>query len=249
MFGLPHIWGIENKIWQDNYAVMIVGRKRTGKSTMMAMIAQEAIKAGYPVYSNYPIDGTIRLPKVEIKGKMVLDKEFLYDNVLLKDAYVLLDEVGNIWNNRSWGKWTDDDSDFFNFLGKNNTRVILAVQYYSRVDLNVRMNADAIWYVRRSIWPHTSIVECDIQDLIKVEDTQSRVLDSKYLKVNYDLCVIPDGTYYFRRKRWYPYFLTLYKDDRRQTDWSLQYWHDLCFAADSPPDLPIGGQGGGGDGS
>ena len=175
MFGLPRITGFERKLWDDNYATLLIGPKRVGKSTALAMIARQGIAAGYTVYSNYPIDGTIKVPKVVTKdGKTVTDKTFLYDNPLLQKSIILLDEVSNIWNNRSWGKWTEDDSDFFNYLGKNDTRVFMAVQYYDMVDLNVKRNTDATWFFTRSLWPNTTIVECDIQRVCKVENILPR---------------------------------------------------------------------------
>lgn len=227
---MVHYFGFKNKMWADNYATLIVGRKRQGKSTILAMIAQRAIAAGYTVFSNYPIDGALAMPKRRLKdGKTVLNKDFLYDNPALKDAYVLLDEVANIWNARSWGKWTDEDSDFFNFLGKNNTRVFMAIQYYDMLDLNVKRNLDATWYVRQSWYPHTCIVECEIQDVVKVANTQKRVIDSRFMQVSYEPCVIPDGAYRFRRKPWYPYFLTLYRDDVPPKSYITPPWHDIAF--------------------
>jgi hypothetical protein len=232
MFGIPKIWGMERKMWQDNYATLIVGRKRQGKSTLLSMICQGALASGYKVYSNYPIDGAVKIPKIiERDGRLTIDKDFLYNNPLLEDSYVLLDEVSTIWNNRAWGKWGEDDSEFFNFLGKYNIRLFMVSQYYDMVDLNVKRNLDSTWFVERSVWPNTSIVECDIQDVRKVANTQGYVLDNKFMQVSYEPCVIPDGRYYFRRKKWYPFFLTLYKEDRHIQDWHLQDWRDLCFSS------------------
>jgi len=240
MFGIPSLFGFNKKMWYDQYAILIIGRKRMGKSTIQAMVAQQAIKAGKKVFSNYPIDGTIRIPTtLDKNGNVVMDKTFLYDNDLLKDSIVLLDEVSTIWDDRAWAKWSDDDSRFFNFLGKNNTRVFMANQYYKRLDLNVKQNIDATWFVEKSFWPNTSIVECDISDVRKVIDSQSIVMDGKYHKVNYEMCVIPDGRYYFRRKKWYPYFLTLYKEESIQKDWKLENWHDVAFKPPEPPDVTL----------
>lgn len=234
---MVHIRGFKQKMWSNCNATLIVGRRRQGKSTILAMIAQEAIKAGYKVYSNYPIDGAIKIPKKTLQGgKVVTDKNFLYENPLLENSFVLLDEVANIWNSRSWGKWTEDDSDFFNFLGKNNTYVFMVVQYYDMIDLNVKRNLDATWFVKKSIWPHMSIVECDYHDICKVEDLNTHVLDSNFRKVSYEPCEFPDGKYYFYRKPWYPYFLTLYKDAREQRIWPLKEWRDLCFKEDNDDD-------------
>lgn len=230
MFGIPHFFGFKRKMWQPSYSVLLVGPKRQGKSTILAMVAQQAVKAGLTVYSNYPIDNTIKMPKTVDKfGKTILDKRFLYDNPLLKDSIVLLDEVSNIWNNRSWGKWTEDDTDFFNYLGKNNTRVFMAIQYYDMIDLNVKRNLDATWFVEKSILPGLTVVECDIQSVRKVEKLDTHVIDSRYHQISYEPCVLDDGRYYFRRKPWYPYFLTLYQDDRMPKTWNLEKWHDIVF--------------------
>lgn len=232
MLGIPHFFGFQNQIWRDRYSVLIVGPKRQGKSTILSMIAQRAFKKGITVYSNYPIDNTVKIPKIKTRdGRTITDKTFFYDNPLLDNSIVLLDEVSNIWNNRSWGKWSEEDSDFFNFLGKNNTRIFMAVQYYDMVDLNVKRNLDSTWYVEKSIIPGVSVVECDIQDVRKVEKLDTKVLDSKWKQVTFESCVIPDGRYMFRRKPWYPYFLTLYKDDRPERDWNLENWKEICFGS------------------
>ncbi len=252
MFGIPKFFGFERKVWQNSNALLLVGRRRQGKSTILAMICQVAVRAGYTVYSNYPIDGALKIPKKTLpNGKVVTDKEFLYNNPVLRNSFVLLDEVSNLWNNRSWGRWTEDDSDFFNFLGKNNTRVVMACQYYDTIDLNVKRSIDSTWFVTKSLWPNVSVVECDIHDICKVEDLNSHVLDTKYRKITYEACEIPDGKYYFYRKKWYPYFLTEYIDPARVQTWELSAWHDLAFAEDgekrrSEPktdDLPFDGTG------
>lgn len=233
---MTHFFGLKRKIWNNCNATLLVGRRRQGKSTLLAMIAQEAIKAGYTVYSNYPIDGTVKVPKLRLpNGDVVMDKSFLYNNPLLEHAFLLLDEVGNIWGSRSWQRWTEEDTDFFNYLGKADTKVFMAIQCYDLIDLNVKRALDATWFVVKSAWfKDVSVVECDYHDICKVEDLQTHVLDSRYRKVSYEPCEIPDGKYFFRRKPWYTYFLTLYKDERALRHYDLTYWHDLCFASDVP---------------
>lgn len=227
MFGIPHFFGFKNKIFDRTNAVLIVGRRRQGKSTILTMICRRAIANGFTVYSNYPIDGALRIPKITTaQGKTVTDKSFFYDNPALENSFILLDEVSNLWNNRSWGKWSEDDSDFFNFLGKNNTKVFMVCQYYDTVDLNVKRAIDATWFVTKSIFPNTSIVECDYHDICKVEDLNTRVIDQRYRKVQYEACEIPDGKFFFRRKPWYKYFDTLYKDDRIQRHFDTPPWSD-----------------------
>lgn len=68
---MVHIRGFKQKMWSNCNATLIVGRRRQGKSTILAMIAQEAIKAGYKVYSNYPIDGAIKIPKKTFQDRVI----------------------------------------------------------------------------------------------------------------------------------------------------------------------------------
>ena len=225
---MTHFFGFKKKMWStDSNATLIIGRRRTGKSTILSMIAQNALREGHKVYSNYPIYGCMAIPKTCIKGKWVTDKGFLYDNPLLQDAFILIDEASEIWNSRSYGKWTEDDSRFFNFLGKNNTRLFLVVQYYDTIDLNVKRAIDRTWFVSHSIWPGTSVVECDFHDMCKVEDLNTRVFDTRYHKVTYECCELPDGKYRFRRRRWYPYFFTLWKEEGNARNYPLEKWEDL----------------------
>lgn len=232
---MVHFFGFKKKMWaSDANATLILGRRRTGKSTILAMIAQRALKAGYKVYSNYPIYGCYAIPKKTLKnGKIVTDKDFLYDNPLLQDSFVLLDEISEIWNGRSFGKWTEDDSRFFNFLGKNNTRLFMVCQYYDTIDLNVKRALDRTWFVRHSLFPNTSIVECDLHDMCKVEDLNTRVLDTRYHKIQFEACEISDGKYRFRRKKWYPYFFTLWKEGAEETPWDVQNWEDMMLFDES----------------
>ena len=72
-----HFGGMRRKVWGNGNATLIIGRRRQGKSTLLAMIAREALAAGYKVYSNYPIAGCVKIPKFQLKdGKIVTDKAF-----------------------------------------------------------------------------------------------------------------------------------------------------------------------------
>lgn len=225
---MTHFFGFKKKVFvSDSNATLIVGRRRTGKSTILAMIARRALSAGYKVYSNYPIYGAVAIPKTTYKGRVITDKTFFYDNPLLQDSFVLLDEVSEIWNSRSYTHWTEEDSRFFNFLGKNGTHLYMVVQYYDTVDLNVKRNLDRTWYVTPSIFPGTSVVECSYHDLCKVEDLKTRVLDTRYHKVTYECCEMPNGKYRFYRPRWYPYFFTLWKETGNVRDYPLSNWEDV----------------------
>ena len=231
---MTHFFGFKKKIWRtDCNATLIIGRRRTGKSTILSMIAQRAIAAGYKVYSNYPIYGCIAIPKTQMKnGKMITDKNFFYDNPLLQDCFILLDEVSELWNARSYSRWDEADSRFFNFLGKNNIRLFMVCQQYDTVDINVKRSVDRTWFVSPSIFPNTCVVDCAFHDVCKVEDLNSRVLDTRYHKVVYDCCELPDGKYRFRRKKWYPFFFTLWRESGNVREYPLDNWENIMLFDD-----------------
>lgn len=201
----------------DGYhANLVIGQRGAGKSCILARIAERKIEQGYTVYSNYPIRGTYQIPFVSIKDKRTglertyLDKDFLYS--LPEDCVIIIDECSTVWNNRAYGKWTEDDSEFFNFLRKKKQYLYLACQYYDTVDLNVRRALEMVIYLSNtSIFPNVSHVSLDYQSLVKVEDVTKVVLDKHMYVVNYMPCVLDLGTYRMRRKPAYGLFDTFYK--------------------------------------
>ena len=60
--------------------------------------------------------------------------------------------------------------------------------------------------------------------MVKVEDLNSRVLDSKYRKITYEAAELPDRNYFFFRRKWYPYFSTTYKYEQKQKPYKLRLW-------------------------
>lgn len=194
----------------DGYnANLVCGQRGSGKSCLLARIAQRKLEQGYTVYSNYPIKGTYRIPYITIKGKSYLDKSFLYS--LPCDTVIIIDECSTVWNNRQYGKWSEDDSEFFNFLRKRKQYLYLACQYYDTVDLNVRRALEMVIYLSDgSIFPGVSFVSLDYQSLVKVEDVTKHVLDRKMYVVSYLPCVMDCGTYRMRRKPAYGLFDTYY---------------------------------------
>lgn len=218
-------FNILKKVNDDCHCILILGRRRSGKSTLQAALAQQAHKLGYKCFSNYPIANCYMIPKfTDKRGRIMLDKEFLYDNKSLEHSFILLDEIASIWPARGYSAWTEQDSDFFNFLGKNDIRLFLVCQYYDTIDLNIKRSLDATWFVKRTMFQNISKIECCYHDLVKVEDLNSRVLDSKYRKITYEAAELPDRNYFFFRRKWYPYFSTTYKYEQKQKPYKLRLW-------------------------
>ncbi len=228
---MVHNFGLWRQLFGFN-AALIVGQRGTGKSTLLSALCQKALKKGMTVYSNYPIDGALTMPKLYDKyGKAYLDKSFLYHSGL-HDCMILIDEVANVWNNRAWGKWTDDDSDFFNYLRKNKIYLVMACQYYDMIDLNIKRAVETVWFLSHSLFPNVTLIDIDIQHVVKVEDSMKRVIDTRYNAVTYQPCVANIGCWRFRRRPWYKYFLTYYKEQGSGRVFDVQPWRNLMLFGD-----------------
>lgn len=208
---------------------MYVGDKGSGKSCLMALACDTFLKQGYKVFSNYPYKGTFKIPYKTIKRKngsdlVVLDKDFLYYSNLC-DSLVMIDEARTVWNARAYASWTELDEEFFNFIRKNNTFVILATQRYDGVDLNCRFASDYTFFIQRHpFFKNVSTVDVSRSVQLKIADTQTRVVSRGYSKnaqkVVWDIGEVPIKYTWFFRKRFYNDFDTRfvnasYSDDEK----------------------------------
>lgn len=199
---------------------MIVGDRGTGKSCVMALIAEQANKLGMKVYSQYPYKDCYKIPTIKRKvngvEKTDIDKSWLY-SVNLSNSVVLLDECRTIFPARKWGDWTQADDEFFNFLRKNATHVYLATQVYDAVDLNVKRACDETWYLTKG-WFLTRI-EASHTTIAKIADKNTEVFGRLFkagmMKVVWDICEVPVGNFKFYRRPYYDKYYTLYTFDEK----------------------------------
>ena len=77
------------KLRSDHLSVFY-GAPGSGKSTLAAFYAQKALKAGYRVYSNFPIKGCYAYEKSDL-GKYAMT-----------NCLIIVDEAGIDWNNRDF---------------------------------------------------------------------------------------------------------------------------------------------------
>ena len=199
------------------YCTILAGERRSGKSTLFALIAKSFLAQGYDVYCQYPYEGVFRIPMKEYISKQGMkrydiDREWLY-TADLHDCVILLDECKTIWPARNFANWTQSDEDFFNFLGKNNVHLFLATQQYDGLDLNVKRNADALYFITPGFW-HFTHVESSKTVVAKIADKNTEVLGRLFKKgmrqVVYGVCEVPLSHYRFWRKSYYGDFITLH---------------------------------------
>lgn len=202
----------------DYSCLSIVGDRGSGKSSVMALIADEALKQGRQVYCQYPYKDTYKIPMCRKNLKFGLsiydvDRNWLYNNAFEPGSVILLDEASTIWPARNFKNWSEADSAFFNFIRKEKITLVIATQYYDQLDLNVKRSADETWFISRSlIFPNISSVEASITMTVKVADKNTEVVGKAFKrgarKIAFDVCEIPKRTYHFYRKPYYGKFIT-----------------------------------------
>ena len=221
-----------------SYSVLIIhGNRGSGKSTLMALLNDEAIKQSREVYCQYPYRGAHQIPLIKSTDKGVLrldvDKEWLYSNAFPKGSVIILDESSTIWPARSFAKWSERDSEFFNFVRKQEITVILGCQYIDTLDLNVRRSADGTYFLNDSIHVNNfSIVEESKTFTVKIADKNTEILGEGFKrgaqKIIFDVCEIPVGRYRFYRKPYYgkfdSYYVPFNKVPQPQPLWDETYF-------------------------
>lgn len=200
---------------------LYIGDRGSGKSTLMALAAREFQKNGFKVYCQYPYKGAFKIPLIDKKiggvTKQIVDKNWLY-NANLRDSLVMIDEARTVWNSRAYSAWSESDEEFFNFIRKNNTYLILATQRYDGVDLNIRYACDYTFFIQRSKFlKNWSTVDVSRSCQVKIADKQTQVVSRGYtknaMKVNWDIAEMPITYAYFYRKPFYGDFDSLFTTD------------------------------------
>ena len=200
---------------------LYIGDRGSGKSTLMALAAKQFQKNGFKVYCQYPYKGAFKIPLIDKKiggvTKQIVDKNWLY-NANLRDSLVMIDEARTVWNSRAYSAWSESDEEFFNFIRKNNTYLILATQRYDGVDLNIRYACDYTFFIQRSkFFKNWSSVDVSRSCQVKIADKQTQVVSRGYtknaMKVNWDIAEMPITYAYFYRKPFYGDFDSLFTTD------------------------------------
>lgn len=196
-----------------------IGDRGSGKSTLMSLTADHYVNNGYSVYSNYPINNCFSIPTITVtdrKGtqKVYLDKDFLYSTDL-SHSLVLIDEARTVWNARAYKDWNEQDEEFFNFIRKNDTFVVLATQRYDGIDLNIRCAADYTFFIQQSkYFRNWSTVDVSRSVQVKIADKTTQIVSRGYTKgaqkVVWDIAEMPISYCHFYRKPYYGNFDTYY---------------------------------------
>lgn len=228
-------------------AIEIIGQRGVGKSTLFAVVAEQAKKEGKKVYCQYPYEGCYQIPVIkEDQGRYVVrsrvrlhngkwfedkewiphdvytvDKDWLY-NTDFSDAVILLDEARTLYPARSYMNWTISDDEFFNFLRHLNVTVYLTSQEHDALDLNVRRAVDETWFLyKKGNSPFTRI-EVYSSMTVPMENLQKRVKlkgQKEMYQLDWDICSALQRQFLFYRPPYYDLFDTnFYYGDLKEAD-------------------------------
>ena len=203
---------------------MYVGDRGSGKSCLMALACNHFQKQGLKVYSNYPMRNAFAIPTIEVvkkdgTKKIYLDKDWLYSTDL-SNSVVNIDEVRTVWNARAFKDWNEQDEEFFNFIRKNGTIVIMATQRYDGVDLNIRCAIDMTFFIQRTkFFKNFSSLDISRACQVKIADRNTEIVSRGYSKgarkVVWDVAEMPLCHTYFWRKPTYGLFDTYFTTDQK----------------------------------
>lgn len=112
---------------------MIFGKKGSGKTTYIAKHAIKYLKAGWTVYCN-----------IEIPGTILFNPEQLGLYTMPEHSVLFIDEVGMIWDNRDYKSFPKHVRDYFKYQRQYKHIVYLMSQTFD-VDLKLRNLTDSMY--------------------------------------------------------------------------------------------------------
>ena len=165
-----------------------IGLPGSGKSTVMAKIAQKAMKCKKydRVYCNFYIDGCYKIDFDDL-GR------YNYENAL-----ILIDEAMNEADSRDFKKFTAEKKYFFSNHRHYKLDIIYFTQSYDDVDKKIRNLTVGLYHIQKFLW-WTLITP--IKQLLTIDDFSHQIVTGYKFKSIFTsrLCFRPF---------WYKYFDT-----------------------------------------
>lgn len=151
-----------------------IGKKGSGKSTLIAKLAIRALKKGRNVYCNYPLN---------IPGTRTFDMEEFGKFKFPANSEVFIDEGGIHFDNRSFKDFSKEARNYFVFQRKYKNIVHMFSQAWN-VDLKIRQLCDNIYLVDKHMYVF-SIARKVSRKLVVVEpegEQEGRIADGLELE-------------------------------------------------------------------
>lgn len=147
---LAFVWHFATRKYLNPYKLYyLMGKKGSGKTTLIAKLALKYIKKGYTVYCTVDIPGTFAFnPKQVGKFEFPDIINNIYDYDERKKVVVLVDEVSLIWDNRKWKDMPDYVIQWYRYMRQYRVTCYLFSQSYD-VDLKIRRLVDEMYLIKR----------------------------------------------------------------------------------------------------
>lgn len=149
------------------------GAPGVGKTTYACYLAQRALKSGYKVFSNVPIEGCYRVEKSDL-GKWAIN-----------DALLLWDEAGIEFNNRDYKSNFSKQSGsldvlkWFKYHRHEGVELVVFSQGFDDIDKKIRdLNTD-MYIIRKSIIPNV-VVRKRIKKRPDIDELTHTPIDKYY---------------------------------------------------------------------
>lgn len=159
----------------------VFGLPRTGKTTYLCKLAQQSLKKGRKVYTNFYCKGCYTLN---------FDDLGVYD---YSDCDILIDEISLICDSRSWKDYKDNTKYFMALHGHYGVNLVYCSQSYMDCDKKIRNITDYLYYI------DTWLFGCSRVRVINKTFTVNKGQITEY----YDVSGIGK---IFRRSKYYKYF-------------------------------------------
>ena len=130
------VWHIATRKYINPYKLyMVVGKKGSGKSTMLTRLAYDHLRKGWSVYTTEHLPGCFHISYSDI-GKFNIPA----------NSVLLVDEVGMVWDNRKYKEFPDALRDWFKYQRHEGVKVYLFSQTFD-VDKKIRDLTDNMYLV------------------------------------------------------------------------------------------------------
>lgn len=187
--------------------IMIFGRKGCGKTTYLTKLAFKYLKQGRPVYTTEYIPGTFHIDAKDV-GRYWFPKE----------AVLLIDEVGMIYDNRKYKDFADCVRDWYKLQRHYKCTVYLFSQNFD-IDLKLRNLTDEM-YMLHNYFNCISVgkkIKLRLTIVKPSPEGESRIADELVLMPFF----VPGSRIYTWLPKYHKYFDSFACPDLPKKEWKL----------------------------